>query len=417
MTLTLILLIAVSLTANAQEGGLLAPVSLESAKVLPKGIRNVQFLDSRIDAVKKYNNNGNTVPLGDALNKKVTWGKSIEGKKDLYERAKLRGLLKDNNIDENEQIGETTGVVNAAVEARVPVIAYGVTSKLTMALVVPYVTTDIQIDTGFKAKNNLSKFSQKILQEKLNSEHKANKVRNDTLTAIDIKLRDNNYKKLSESEGRRTRLGDIRLISKYLLNDTESYKGGLKVELTAPTGEPTDPDKAVDIPSGDGQWDIGLGYTAEYTLNKSFSLLGFAGYTVQLETETEKRIPEESDSKVTPDKEKLTQDLGDRWMTQAGVTYSFLQGASVTTALTYQKKERDQYKGKEYEAHRYNWLESDTNQEMYSSTVALGYSTIELFRQKRFPAPVQAGLIYTNVFEGKNVVKDEVVAMQLSLFF
>src|SRR5690606_22513995 len=133
----------ISFNIAAQEGGIVAPLGLESAKVLPVGIRNVQFINSRIDAIHKYNNSNTPDPLGKALNKKVTWETSIKGKRDVYERAKLRGLLKDNDVDTKEYIGRTTGEVDAAVEAQVPVIAYGVTKKLTMALVIPYITSDV----------------------------------------------------------------------------------------------------------------------------------------------------------------------------------------------------------------------------------------------------------------------------------
>src|SRR5690606_14483925 len=107
--------------------------------------------------------------------------------------------------------------------------------------------------------------------------------------------------------------------------------------------------------------------------------------------------PEENDSKVSRDKETLTQDLGDRLLAQAAVNYNFLGGFTLSNAYTYQSKQKDQYVGDKYASKRYGWLEQETAQEMHAYTAALGYSTIELFRSKKFPAPIQAGVFYTTV--------------------
>ena len=54
---------------------------------------------------------------------------------------------------------------------------------------------------------------------------------------------------------------------------------------------------------------------------------------------------------------------------------------------------------------------------MRSYQAGLGFSTIPLFKQGKFKAPLQANLFYTSVNEGKNVIKDDIVTFEIALFF
>jgi hypothetical protein len=402
----------------ALEGSLRIPFNFENASVLPVGIRNVRFMDSRIDAVKKYDGVGTVVPVGNALNKAVTWGDSIKGKKDLYEKAVMKATLKNYNIDENDYIGDTTGMVNIAVTAQVPVIAYGVSKKWTMAVAIPYITDDISVDAGWIANENLNKFATNIIQKKRNSQHKAYKVQNDTLNAIERKLEDNGYKALSQSNGRRSRIGDIQIVSKYQLANEDNYMSALRLSVTAPTGETLDVNKAVDLGTGDGQWDMGVGIASNYKFNDSFSLTGFAGVNIQLPSVREKRIPEESDSKITADIDNNTiVDYGDQLKLETSLTYNFWNGFSFINGVGYQYKTADSFKGDKYASERYEWLGTDTQQNLTTYQAGLGFSTIPLFRQKKFKVPLQANLFYTSVVEGKNVLTDDILTFEMALFF
>jgi hypothetical protein len=416
--LLLLNMFLISSASFALEGALRLPMNFENAKVLPKGIRNVRFMDSRIDAVNSLNGSGNVVPIGNALNKSVTWGESIKGKKDFYEQAVLRGTLKNYGIKEDEYIGDTTGMVNIAVNAQIPVIAYGVNKKWTMAVAIPYITDDISVDAGWVANENLNKFVRNTVQGTRNSEHKAYKVQFDTLNAIEQKLEDNGYKTLGSSNGRRTRIGDIRLVSKYQYAKEDNYMSALRVEVVAPTGETLDVDKAVDLATGDGQWDLGLGMASQYDFDGAFSLSGFAGVTVQLPTARERRIPEESDSRISADKDpNTTIDFGDILKVETALTYKFWNGFSFINGIGYQYKTADRFSGNRFASERYDWLETDTQQNMTTYQAGLGFSTIPLFQQKKFKVPLQANLFYTSVVEGKNVLKDDILTFEMALFF
>ena len=85
--------------------------------------------------------------------------------------------------------------------------------------------------------------------------------------------------------------------------------------------------------------------------------------------------------------------------------------------LSYQHKGKDKYSGNKYSSARYDYLEVDTEQIMHSYIAGFGFSTIPLFKQKKFKVPLQANLYYTSVYQGKNVLKDDIVTFEMALFF
>jgi hypothetical protein len=70
------------------------------------------------------------------------------------------------------------------------------------------------------------------------------------------------------------------------------------------------------------------------------------------------------------------------------------------------------------ESHVYKPLEDETDYTEHVGVVSLAYSTMPLFKAKRFPIPVNASISYRNRFAGSNnVLKSEYVSFELSVFF
>ena len=80
-------------------------------------------------------------------------------------------------------------------------------------------------------------------------------------------------------------------------------------------------------------------------------------------------------------------------------------------------RQRDVYSGTQFEQQRYHWLGEETKQKMHAAMASLGYNTISLFKQKKFPIPLGFSLTHTQVFAGENVVNDGLTAFDMSIFF
>jgi hypothetical protein len=409
-----ILLSALGPTAFAQEGNLLIPMDFENAKVLPKGIRNFRLRGAQFQATEKHDGTGAIVPVGNALNKGVTWNKVISGKDTDTERGILKGYLESKNVNLNEELGQTTGVVGIDFQTTIPIFAWGITDKMTLAVAVPVVRTSLSVDSGFVANDNLKNAGNSLIQD--GSQNKAYELQYKTANAISEKLKKYNYDALESSE--ETRIGDIRIVGKNLVHQKGRFDVAIKSMLTVPTGEPTKVNRAVDIGSGDGQWDVGLGVATDWNYTESNVFSAYVAGIAQLPNSMSRRIPEENDSKLSPDVDNNTKmDLGDVVNFQIGNKYSFLKGMSLTTAYTLQYKGRDKYSGSKFGSQRYNWLEKDTAQSMETVHVALGYSTIQLFREKKFPAPIEANVGLNRVVGGRNAINDYLVSFELAAYF
>lgn len=400
--------------AFCQEGNLQTPMDFETTKVLPKGIRNLRYRGAMIQANDKYDSSGNQVPVGNALNKNVTWNDIINGKDTATEQGQLKGFLQNNGVNTNDEVGSTTGVANIAVDAKVPIIAYGVTSKLTSAVAIPYITSQVSTDTGSIANNSLNTIANKL--QDTGSGDKAGELQIKYQNAINEKLVKYGYDPLGYD--RKSHLGDVRLINKYLLVEDASFALAVRQDITFPTGEPTSTKKAVDVASGDGQWDAGAGIIGDYMFNDHFHLTAFTGYTIQMPTTMAKRIPEKQDSKLTPDIDPNTRvDLGDQFKAQTAAKFYYLNGFITNLGYTFQYREKDKYRGGSFKEERYEWMSLNTEQTMHASSLGIGYSTLPMFRQKKFPVPLEAHLTHTRVLGGKNVVNDPLTAFEFAMFF
>ena len=130
------------------------------------------------------------------------------------------------------------------------------------------------------------------------------------------------------------------------------------------------------------------------------------------------RVPFRADSRLTPDKDySIKRDIGDSSMYQVAIKYENELGINTGAAYALQYKEADTFRGSLYEQKRYDWMAAGTIQNMQSAQVYLGYSTLPLFHQKRFPVPLQLGINHTRVLSGKNVTEDPLTALKFSMFF
>lgn len=414
LLVTIILMSCFNYAALAQEGNLLIPMDFENAKVLPKGIRNFRIRGASFQATEKQDGTGAVVPVGNALNKGVTWNKIIEGKDTAVERGTLKGYLESKNVNLNEEVGQTTGVVGIDFQTTVPIFAYGVTDKMTVALAVPVVRTSMEVDSGFVGNSNLNALATTLIQD--GSQSKAYEMRYKTLNAIQEKLKKYNYEPLESRE--ETRLGDIRLVTKNLIHQKGRVDVAIKGMLTVPTGSPTKASRAVDVGTGDGQWDAGMGIVTDYNYGEYSMLSAYAAAVAQLPTTRERRIPEAFDSKLSPDVDGNTRmDLGDVLNFQVANKFGFMKGFSFTTAYMMQYKDTDRYSGSKYANSRYKWLEKDTAQSMETIHLAAGYSTLQLFREKKFPAPIETNLTFNRVVGGRNSITDTLIAFELAAYF
>ncbi|OFZ37753.1 MAG: hypothetical protein A2504_08390 [Bdellovibrionales bacterium RIFOXYD12_FULL_39_22] len=410
-SLLLLLMFIISL---AVAGDLKAPFSFSSASILPKGVRNFNYKGVFISGTDKFDDGGTIVPLGSAFSKNITYQTLIDSKKLASDKAAIEQTMDDLLANEQTVLAQTLGEVNVVATAYVPVLAWGLSSKFTLALAVPIVETDFSVSTGSITNDDYYAFKAAIHRKgALKSESDLqDKIER---SPIESKMVDYGYKSLAAEH--ETSLGDFKLIGKYLAKKTKKSALLLRPEITLPTGKVKDPDKLIDVSSGDGQLDLGLGLAYELQIGSYFFITSSLGYTAQLPDNVSMRIPEVADSSLSPDKDTRTyRNLGDMYMAELSAKM-VRAGITLQAGYALQYKEHDHFDGEKFAAYRYNWAEQNTRQNMQTAQFSVGYDTIALFKSKKFIAPLAASLNHTIVVDGKNVTKDPLTSFDLSLFF
>jgi len=407
-------LLTLSLAGTVYAGSVKAPFTYNSTAVLPKNVRNVTIGGIASEVQNTYNNGGDVVGLGDALNKEITWLDLLEGEDDPIKRGEYEGFLLSRGVNLSELTGQTSGLVNVAANVTLPIIGMGVTRKLTIAAAIPVVEVETKIDTSAISGPALDRIANDLANDgKLDD---ANELKEKYMNAITDKLVENNYKPLSNTK--KKELGDVKLVAKYLLTNKKKYAVALQSELTLPTGQTADIDKLVDVPTGDGQTDIALGFVTDLRLIDDLTITTAMKYTAQLSDTQALRVPEKMDTKLTPDIDQTVErDLGDIFEASLTAKYTVTDWFNVQSAMNFSYKERDQFSGSKFDAERYNWMAINTEQNLTSYQVGVEFHTLTLFQKGKFAAPLKTSLNYSDTIRGKNAGSDKLYSLDLSLFF
>ncbi|MBK27087.1 MAG: hypothetical protein CME70_23990 [Halobacteriovorax sp.] len=406
---------ALLMSTTTFAGGLGQPISLPSAKVLPKGVRNFTYKGIITNPESKFDANGNKVVLADPLMKQITFGDMIKGQYDPVDKGSLEQKMMAIGANEDTVMGETVGQVNMSVQANVPIFAIGINKKHTLAVAVPVTRYQTNVATGVRHTN--PEKIDALRQELANGgtalkEEEFNEKFGDPINA---KLSEYNYEKLEDENN--TKLGDIKLVSKYKAYEGNKSAFTLVSALTLPTGKEANVDKVIDIGGGDGQLDLELGVAHDFYATKHFTFSVAAGHTIQFADTAAKRVPFTNTSSLSPDVDRSTfRDLGDISKAEIGAAWNY-HGINIGAGYALQYKQGDEYSGDQFSSARYDLLERETVQNMQSLQVNAGYDTISLFRAGKFFAPMKISVGHSRVLSGKNVVSSPMTTIDFSMFF
>ncbi len=407
-------MVALAATGSAMGADLKAPFELETTKVLPKGVRNPRFKNLFMDVTEKFNGLGQVEPLGQKLNKTVTWADIVSGQKTQLEKTQVLGTMQDLGFAETDSPGRTTGQVNTFADVKVPVLAMGLTERLTLAAAIPIMRVSVSADTGFVKTGQGQQFVDDICAKDIS---KCNEAKAKLDNAVNQKLTTKGYDPVQSNVI--TGVGDLKVVGKYLLHQNDRNTYSMKTEVTLPTGIAPDADKALDVPTGDGQWDIGASLAYDHRITTDLTFNAFGGYTVQLPATLVRRLPVSATDSISEDSEALSRNLGDVINLGTSVANFFPRvGVTVGLGYTFQYLTKTTYQDGSLESFRYRLLENEyPYQAVHSGVVTAGFSTVEWFKAKKFVYPFQVNVAYSQPLIGRNVTTNSVIAGELVLFF
>ena len=391
-----------------------AAFGFESAKVLPKGVRNVNIRSVNTDLSHKTDRSGNSVPLSKPLAQDLTFEKIANGE-DQLNADLLRGFLLENGFDESDSVGRFSADLQGHINVTAPIIAYGLTDKTTIAVAIPYYDAATAVEVGFSPNETAVAFLTALADDKNNNASKAAEVAgklNNAVGRLNDKLATNGYRELEDWNARG--LGDVTIAAKHALVQQSKLELAATGGLVAPTGRVDDPDILNDIAFGDGQWDVFGQATVDEHVGNSITLNQFAKYTHQLPGR--KPVREATDEEaIEVEKKQARFKLGDKVDLGTSVQWQPSFGLVSGVGYTYFQKYADLYRDVEGAAK--DKLERDTEQRAHNTEFVLGYSTVPLFKRGEFAVPFEMKLTYVRQLASRNMPVTDLAQFDLSLFF
>lgn len=407
----------VGMTSLCPAGNLSAPYSLETSLVLPSGLRNPRFINLWMSLDTRYDDFGGKEPLGNRFNKAISWNDVLESQDDDSQRKLIRSVLKDNALPMEGGPGTATGLVNVSTNVKIPVFAIGLTDKWMVAVAVPIVKIDLSIDTGFVRSEAGKKFISEVCDT---SPEKCNEAARKLNDATRQKLSRLGYQRLESHTV--SGLGDIQIQSKFQLSGDSETGLTSKLALTLPTGGGPNPDRALDITTGDNRFKLGAMLIFDQIVLENVRLNIHGGYTALLPGRMIKRLPTSEDDLLSKDKELLTRKWGDLVTVGSSLECPIQAlGLSLGGGYTFQYLSATRYDGSKTDPNtqkRY-WLLSDLepSQTLHSLILSAKFSSVDWYRRKKFFLPFQTSLIFSRPIAGQNAPANNVIAGEMVLFF
>ena len=388
-------------------------LAFENAKVLPKGVRNMQFRFVSSQINEKFNESGDKERLATPLEKEVN-RQELEKSKSKEDDLSPSGLntaiaFLQTKLGDNGSLGQFKANLDINVNVMAPVVAWGITEKWTTAIALPIYSVKSTVDMGFKGNDNFHSFANELrsrgqLQSFNNLKEKL------SFQGVQNKLAENGFDQLEDYS--HTGLGDIKLVNRVQILNSGKNRAVALAELTLPTGKVDDENKLTDVKTGDGQTDIALGLNYDYSIIDSIYINTFAKYTYQMPSSKNFRMVEEDESVEVPVK-GVTFDLGDIVNLGSSVQVEMKNGLTTGVGYNYEWKDSDRYSSLPDSSN----LGENTLAYKHMAVVKLGYSTIELFRQKAFPIPLSLDISYNQLLKGKNTLSSNMFQTTLGVFF
>nr|BDT27569.1 transporter [Bacteriovorax sp. HI3] len=370
--------------------------------VLPKGVRNLTYQYTMTGEITgRYTNSGNLQGYNINANINADSIKGINAAVDTY-----LGTLSAEDY-KNFSFGTFQGAATSEVKVQGLGGGYGLTDKVTIYGFIPFysATVNLNIERTEKGRNNVG-----------------TAIQLENLPDVDVRLIQslfvNYYKYQPLGRWQATDFGDLEMGAMYQLRKWRNAGALINTGFVAPTGRQDNPDILQDIAFGDGQWDaffeFGVGYTFSGKLS-DFSFDQWNRATYQFPYNTDVRLPSSSAFPVTSTKGNAHVKLGNKAQTNLQGNYRISDdwGTSLTYSLEY--KEKDDYRSSNAVAD--SILEEGTERISHTGRFSLGYTTLNLFKQKRFFLPLSLNLAVQSIFAGKNTPKYERADFQIRMFF
>ena len=388
--------------------------AFEDTKVLPIGVRNLSIKHVHADLKNKTDGEGRYQSLAKPLAKKMKFKDAIKAETG-QKRKEIESFMLVNGYTEEDTLGQFNADLRGIVDVTAPVISYGVTDRLTLAVAVPIYRVKTRVEMGFVPNENAGRIVAQLNDPILNQTAKGQEVAGKLTDAegeLDQKLIDNGYEPLGEWE--ETGIGDITLAGKYKVYNGSVFKIASTNGFKIPTGRVDDPDILTDIPFGDGTYDFFTQLAFDQKLSGGVFFNQYVKYNYQFESSKTVRLKTDAEP-LEVDKEEVDYRLGQSVEGGISVQFEPASGVLLGTGGVYSQKDGDEYIVEAEDVQ--SELEKETHTKATYWEFRLGYSSVQAFQRKEAAVPYNLVFDYKKHVASIHTPNADVLSMNLALFF
>jgi len=381
----------------------------DDAVVLPKGISRF-FVETKfyIPFTNRFNSEGESEPF-----------------------AKPFNVTLNNSVFPTLPPGFNLGTTNVTYKRHLTEMfiqpAYGLTDRLTVGVNIPYTW----YKDGITASLNTSGANLGITPAGGIAPLGLPGVRPATITDINNLLRTNFGLKPVQTFSD-SGIGDVEAGGKYQYYRSENFRAAVTGGVRFPTGKKDDPDNLADFGIGAGTYALGVRLHQDY-MQQSEGLgkrLGFPNpgeYFINTTLRYDYNLPDKRTLRVCPGggsfcniKDDVRTKIGDVLQAEISARIGFLlQGLNFSPLYMYGYKFKDHYSGDK--GLDYGSINKDLDRNRQSEHIyilTLTYTTLPLYVEKRFPAPLAIQVSYRDRFAGAGGKPDsQYISLTVQAYF
>ncbi len=393
--------------------------SYEDTFVLPKGVFRTYLVGTYGEVEGSFDENSEDEILASGLNFNLAPNQIVapgSPSEALYNNLNATQAGLGDTLFSNQVATDVETNFSQATVA----LEYGLTKKLSVGVIVPYLHIDTASDfsTSNKSDEVIAAVSGTPLEGPVRQA--AQSLSQDAMENQMFTSRGYEVPGDTVSQG----LGDIEVGGKYRFVQAGDFTMATKFGFRLPTtSHEADRANLMDQSTGDGQLDMQAYLISQYmvlpSLKVAMSVTGNMQLSDKVTRSAHKRgasdgsLPNLNDPALS---EYMTRDLGDYFEVQVGSTYNFWkERLSVSGSYYYRTKQKDDYSGSK--GLDYSSLEANTDSQTHRYEVALSYSTIKDYSRKKFFVPLEFEVNYSDVFAGVNATNSQYVTGKLKVYF
>ena len=391
--------------------------AVEHTKTLPRGRFNFNLRSIATGIATKTDSSGKSLGLAAPLERDLTFNDVLRNQSAVSptRAAKVEGFMLANDLDRDDSLGRFSASAKASVRVTAPVLAFGATDRVTLAIGAPYMSARSAISVGFSRSETASEFLA-MLSDPANNQHEAALELDEKLGTAPAELNRElgayGVEPLGSWSG--TGWGDTTVAAKRRAWESSHMAMAATFGSVLPTGRPDQARVMNDVPFGDGQTDLFTQATWEENPLPGFSVSQTLKYTHQMPGRREVfrgLDPEDLEAGTTNANFKL----GDR--IDAGLGFAWAHPSGVTASVGWQANRKWGDSWHDAEGFRLNALEANTDETLFLSEMAAGFSTVAGYLRGEYAAPAEVTFAVARQIASRNVMESDLYEMSASLFF